>query len=290
MVFSSTVFLFIFLPLVLIGYYNPWVRGRGFRNTFLFLASVIFYAWGEPAFVLIVLLSVGINWALGCGIPGKHGRLCISLALSYDIALLAVFKYLTFAIRSIGMLVHKDLGGLQIALPIGISFFTFQMISYLLDVRAGKTKPQRNPINVGLYILMFPQMIAGPIVRYETVADEILHRKENTDDFVCGVQRFSFGLAKKVLIANYMGMLADAVFNCTDAGRVSTLTAWLGAVAYMLQIYFDFSGYSDMAIGLGRMFAFHFPENFNYPYVAKTVTEFWHRWHISLSGWFRDYV
>lgn len=290
MVFSSTVFLFIFFPLVLIGYYNPWIRSRGFRNTFLFLASVIFYAWGEPAFVLIVLLSVGINWVLGCGIPGKHGRLCIILALSYDIALLAVFKYLAFALRSIGMLVHKDLSGLQIALPIGISFFTFQMISYLLDIRAGKTRPQKNPINVGLYILMFPQMIAGPIVRYETVADEILHRKENTDDFVCGVQRFSFGLAKKVLIANYMGMLADAVFNCTDAGRVSILTAWLGAAAYMLQIYFDFSGYSDMAIGLGRMFAFHFPENFNYPYAAKTVTEFWHRWHISLSGWFRDYV
>ena len=290
MVFSSTVFLFIFFPLVLIGYYNPFIKNRKFRNTFLFLASVFFYAWGEPAFVFIVLLSVVVNWLLGRGIAGKHGKLCTCLALVYDITLLAVFKYLAFFVNSIGLLVSRDLRQLQIALPIGISFFTFQMISYILDIRMGKTKPQKNLINVGLYILMFPQLIAGPIVRYETVAEEILHRKENVEDFVSGVQRFSFGLAKKVLIANYMGMLADAVFNCTEAGRVSVLTAWLGAVAYMLQIYFDFSGYSDMAIGLGRMFAFHFPENFRYPYVAKNVTDFWRRWHISLSGWFRDYV
>lgn len=290
MVFSSTIFLFIFFPLVLIGYYNPFIKSRGFRNTFLFLMSVFFYAWGEPAFVCIVLLSVVINWALGRGIAGRGGKLCTILALVYDVALLAVFKYLAFFVNSFGLLINKDFRGLQIALPIGISFFTFQMISYILDVRMGKTKPQKSLINVGLYILMFPQLIAGPIVRYETVADEILNRKENAEDFISGVQRFSFGLAKKVLVANYMGMLADAVFNCTEAGRVSALTAWLGAIAYTLQIYFDFSGYSDMAIGLGRMFAFHFPENFRYPYAAKNVTDFWRRWHISLSGWFRDYV
>ncbi|MCM1538317.1 MAG: MBOAT family protein [bacterium] len=252
--------------------------------------SVLFYAWGEPAFVWVVLLSVIVNWALGCGISGKHGKLCTVLALVYDIVLLVTFKYLAFFVNSIGILFHKDFRELQIALPIGISFFTFQMISYILDVRMGKTEAQKSLINVGLYILMFPQMIAGPIVRYGMVADEILHRRENVEDFINGVQRFSFGLAKKVLIANYMGMLADAVFNCTEAVRVSALTAWLGAIAYMLQIYFDFSGYSDMAIGLGRMFAFHFPENFRYPYAAKTVTDFWRRWHISLSGWFRDYV
>lgn len=290
MVFSSTVFLFVFFPVVLIGYYNPFIRSRGFRNTFLFLMSVFFYAWGEPAFICVVLLSVVINWALGRCIVGKHGKLCTYLALIYDIALLAVFKYLAFIMNSFGFLLHKDFRELRIALPIGISFFTFQMISYILDVRMGRTKPQKSLINVGLYILMFPQLIAGPIVRYETVADEILHRKENVEDFISGVQRFSFGLAKKVLIANYMGMLADAAFNCAEPVRVSALMAWLGAVAYMLQIYFDFSGYSDMAIGLGRMFAFHFPENFRYPYAAKTVTEFWRRWHISLSGWFRDYV
>lgn len=290
MVFSSTVFLFVFFPVVLIGYYNPLIRSRGFRNTFLFLMSVVFYAWGEPAFICIVLLSVVINWALGRCIVGKHGKLCTYLALIYDIALLAVFKYLAFIMNSFGFLLHKDFRELRIALPIGISFFTFQMISYILDVRMGRTKPQKSLINVGLYILMFPQLIAGPIVRYETVADEILHRKENAEDFISGVQRFSFGLAKKVLIANYMGMLADAAFNCAEPVRVSALMAWVGAVAYMLQIYFDFSGYSDMAIGLGRMFAFHFPENFRYPYAAKTVTEFWRRWHISLSGWFRDYV
>lgn len=290
MVFSSTVFLFIFFPLVLIGYYNPFIKSRGFRNTFLFLASVFFYAWGEPAFVFVVLLSVVVNWALGRCITGKHGKICTILALVYDVSLLAVFKYLAFFVNSLGLLINRDFQGLQIALPIGISFFTFQMISYILDVRMGKTMPQKSLIRVGLYILMFPQLIAGPIVRYETVADEIVNRKENAEDFTGGVQRFSFGLAKKVLIANYMGMLADAVFQCTVPGRVSALTAWLGAIAYTLQIYFDFSGYSDMAIGLGRMFAFHFPENFRYPYAAKNVTDFWRRWHISLSGWFRDYV
>lgn len=290
MVFSSTVFLFVFFPLVLAGYYNPFFKSRGWRNTFLFFMSILFYAWGEPAFVLIVLFSILVNWALGLIIPGRHGKIWTMIALIYDVGLLGIFKYLAFILNSFGLFINRDFHTIQIALPIGISFFTFQMISYILDIRVGRTLPQKNLIYVGLYILMFPQLIAGPIVRYETVADEIVNRKENLSDFVSGVQRFSFGLAKKVLLANYMGMLADAVFNCTVPSKVSVLTAWLGAIAYMLQIYFDFSGYSDMAIGLGRMFGFHFPENFNYPYTAKTVTDFWRRWHISLSSWFRDYV
>lgn len=197
-------------------------------------------------------------------------------------------KYLTFAATEVGLLIHKDMSFISISLPIGISFFTFQLMSYLFDIYYGTAEAQSNPLYVGLYVSLFPQLIAGPIVRYKQVAEEISNRRESYSDIVDGMERFIYGLGKKVLIANYMAQIADNVFDYLPDRSVAM--AWLGAVAYALQIYFDFSGYSDMAIGLGRMFGFHFDENFNYPYISKSVTEFWRRWHISLSSWFRDYV
>ncbi|SFT75880.1 alginate O-acetyltransferase complex protein AlgI [Selenomonas sp. GACV-9] len=287
MVFSSTVFLFLFLPLTLCIYYNPWLRGRKFRNVFLLLASLLFYAWGEPVFVFLMLISIGIGYAIGCHLHNGRRKWWLVAGVTFHVGLLFVFKYLTFVLGQLGLLVGS-LEDFAIALPIGISFFTFQLLSYLFDVYYGKAEAQRSVLNLGLYVALFPQLIAGPIVRYDAIAAEIMGRQENLMDFSEGMMRFIYGLAKKVLIANYMGQLADTIFAMN--GSLSVGTAWLGAVAYTLQIYFDFSGYSDMAIGLGRMFGFHFAENFNYPYIAKSATEFWRRWHISLGSWFRDYV
>lgn len=287
MVFSSTVFLFLFFPLILCIYYNPWVTGRKFRNIFLLLASLGFYAWGEPVFVFLMMLSICVGYFVGLHLQAPKRKYWLTAGICFHVGLLFIFKYLTFVLGQIGLLVGS-LEGFKIALPIGISFFTFQLLSYLFDVYYGKAKAQHNILNLGLYIALFPQLIAGPIVRYETISDEIMVRKENLTDFSEGMLRFIYGLAKKMLIANYMGQLADTVFDMH--GSLSVGTAWLGAVAYTLQIYFDFSGYSDMAIGLGRMFGFHFAENFNYPYIAKSATDFWRRWHISLGSWFRDYV
>lgn len=287
MVFSSTVFLFLFLPLTLCIYYNPWLRGRKFRNVFLLLVSLLFYAWGEPVFVFLMLISIGIGYAVGCHLHNGRRKWWLVAGVTFHVGLLFVFKYLTFVLGQLGLLVGSW-EDFAIALPIGISFFTFQLLSYLFDVYYGKAEAQRSVLNLGLYVALFPQLIAGPIVRYDAIAAEIMGRQENLMDFSEGMMRFIYGLAKKVLIANYMGQLADSIFAMN--GSLSVGTAWLGAVAYTLQIYFDFSGYSDMAIGLGRMFGFHFAENFNYPYIAKSATEFWRRWHISLGSWFRDYV
>ena len=287
MVFSSTVFLFLFLPLTLCIYYNPWLKGRQFRNVFLLLSSLLFYAWGEPVFVCLMVLSIVVAYWVGRHLRGARRKSWLAAGVTFHVGLLFVFKYLTFVLGQLGLLVG-NLESFAIALPIGISFFTFQLLSYLFDVYYGKAEAQGNVLNLGLYIALFPQLIAGPIVRYEAIAIEIMNRRENLTDFSEGMLRFIYGLAKKVLIANYMGQLADTIFAMN--GGVSVGTAWLGAVAYTLQIYFDFSGYSDMAIGLGRMFGFHFAENFNYPYIAKSATEFWRRWHISLGSWFRDYV
>ncbi len=286
MVFSSTVFLFFFLPLVLCLYYNPLLTGRRFRNCLLLVASLFFYAWGEPAFVFLLMLSVCVGWFVGRHLQGKRRKVWLALGVVFHVGLLFVFKYLTFLLGELGLL-HGPLQGFALTLPIGISFFTFQLLSYLFDVYYGKAEAQKNLLSVALYVALFPQLIAGPIVRYEAIAAEISGRRENLDDFTEGMLRFIHGLAKKVLIANYMGQLADTIFAMEE---MSTGTAWLGAVAYTLQIYFDFSGYSDMAIGLGRMFGFHFAENFNYPYISRSATEFWRRWHISLGSWFRDYV
>ena len=289
MVFSSAVFLFLFLPAVLLIYYNPWVKTRSFRNVFLLLASLGFYAWGEPVFVFLMIFSIIITWCLGLGIDANRARAktFLTIGIIYHVGVLFIFKYLGFMSQQLGILLHKPSMGMDIALPIGISFFTFQLMSYLFDVYYQKAEVQKNLLYVGLYISLFPQLIAGPIVRYNQIAAEINTRQENVSNIVWGTERFIYGLGKKMLLANYLAYTADSIF---DAGSRSVAMAWLGAVAYTLQIYFDFSGYSDMAIGLGRMFGFHFSENFNYPYISSSVTEFWRRWHISLSAWFRDYV
>lgn len=279
--------------MVLLVYYNPIFTSRNFRNNFLLLASLIFYAWGEPIFVFLMMLSIIVGWFAGLKIERAKTPLAkkrtLILAVSFHVFILFIFKYLTFTSSQLGLLLNQDFSFIRIALPIGISFFTFQLLSYLFDVYYGKAAAQDNFLHLGLYIALFPQLIAGPIVRYETIEDQILNRKENLRGFSDGMICFIYGLGKKILIANYMAQIADNIFD-SGAAELSVATAWLGAVAYTLQIYFDFSGYSDMAIGLGKMFGFQFPENFNYPYIARSATEFWRRWHMSLGTWFRDYV
>ncbi len=276
MVFSSGVFMFLFLPALLILYYSL-TKSRTQRNYILLLASLAFYSWGEPVFVFVMIFSVFVNWLIALMMTSRK-KFWLVVAVTFDVALLGVFKYAGFVTG----------GRVIIRLPIGISFFTFQMMSYVFDVYYGTAEPQRNFLNAALYISFFPQLIAGPIVRYNQIAHEITNRTESYDDFSEGVRRFIYGLGKKILLANFTAQIADNVFGYMIAPSV--LMSWLGAVAYTLQIYFDFSGYSDMAVGLGLMFGFHFEENFRYPYTAKSISEFWRRWHISLSSWFRDYV
>ncbi|SMC76013.1 MBOAT family O-acyltransferase [Papillibacter cinnamivorans] len=294
MLFSSAVFLFVFLPCVLAGYYILFRWNRTLQNVFLLLASLFFYAWGEPWFVLVMIASILVNYGFGlwvsvCRTRPRAARLAITAMLAVNLGILFVYKYLGFTVRNINLLFSSKLSVPSLVLPIGISFFTFQAISYVLDVYRGRGEAQKNPLNVGLYISFFPQLIAGPIVKYETVAQQIRDRKETWEDFSAGVCRFILGLGKKVLLANTLALVAEKAFNL-GGGNLSVSFAWMGALAYTFQIYFDFSGYSDMAIGLGRMFGFHFLENFNYPYISRSITEFWRRWHISLSTWFRDYV
>lgn len=296
MLFSSITFLYYFLPAVLFFYYVVFRNKRSLQNIFLLIASLFFYAWGEPRFVFVMCASIIINWFLGLLISKnreKSGlcKLIVAMDVVCNLGLLFVFKYLTFVGNAISGLVPGGLRVPDIALPIGISFFTFQALSYVIDVYRQKGEAQTNILYVGLYISFFPQLIAGPIVRYETVADEIQNRKETSDDFFDGFARFVVGLAKKVLLSNGLGLLADQAFIAVENGmNISVMFSWLGAIAYAMQIYFDFSGYSDMAIGLGRMFGFHFLENFNYPYMSASISEFWRRWHISMGSWFRDYL
>ncbi|MCR4922623.1 MAG: MBOAT family protein [Lachnospiraceae bacterium] len=292
MVFSSTVFLAFFLPFVLILYYNPFFKGRSFRNTVLLISSLIFYAWGEPLNIFILLISILIGWIIGFKInksdSQRIAKVWLTLGLLIYIIIFFVFKYLTFLSNELSFLLFDKASGIDILLPIGISFYMFQLMSYLFDIYYKKSEPQKNLLNLGLYIAFFPQLIAGPIVRYKEIEYQIRNRKENKEDFTEGVLRFAFGLSKKVLIADYLAVFVDNIFMYID--RNALLTFWVGAIAYTLQIYFDFSGYSDMAIGLGKIFGFHFSENFNFPYISSSVTEYWRRWHISLSSWFRDYV
>ncbi|MBQ1351461.1 MAG: MBOAT family protein [Oscillospiraceae bacterium] len=296
MLFSSSVFLFLFLPVVLFGYYVVFRKWRLGQNLFLFLASLFFYAWGEPWFVLVMLGSIVLNYFLGLWAghvysQGGAGRIFIVLgALFVNLGIIFVFKYLDFFIGNFNALLHLSLPMTGIELPIGISFFTFQSISYVLDVLRGKGQAQKNPLNVGLYVAFFPQLIAGPIVRYETIAEELQHRKETWSDLAEGICRFIVGLGKKVLIANSLAVIADEAIAKAAGSGLTVSFAWLGAISYVLQLYFDFSGYSDMAIGLGRMFGFHFLENFDYPLTAKSLAAVWRRWHISLGAWFQDYV
>lgn len=290
MVFSSTIFLCVYLPLVLLGYYICPKKGR---NLFLLIVSLVFYAWGEPKYVFLMIFSILINYVFGRLMDKNRGRqkrmkLLLVLSVVIDIGLLSVFKYTDFVITNINAIFGSSFDLLNIALPIGISFYTFQAMSYTIDVYRNDVRVQKNLIDFGMYITMFPQLIAGPIVRYADVQDQLAERSVTTADFSEGVMRFVVGLGKKVLLANQMGAVWSDIYAL--GGDVSALMAWTGAIAYTFQIYFDFSGYSDMAIGLGRMFGFKFPENFRYPYQSVSITDFWRRWHITLSTWFKEYL
>lgn len=313
MVFSTIIFLCVFLPLTILIYYL--MPGRA-KNYFLLFASLLFYAWGEPRFVFVMMGSIVCNYIfgmllgrIGSGAGGAYDagtgdpdgsrpgaqtgemwrrKLILALAVLLNLSILFVFKYLTFGMENLHK-VFPDLPVWQIALPIGISFYTFQGMSYVIDVYRDRELAQRNPFKLALYIAMFPQLIAGPIVRYKDIRMSLDARKHTLERFADGAGRFVIGLSKKAILANMTGQLADAI-QTGDFSVMSAAVAWLGAIAYTLQIYFDFSGYSDMAIGLGKIFGFDFAENFNYPYISKSIREFWRRWHISLSGWFRDYL
>ncbi len=295
MVFSSLFFLFLFLPIVLILYFSV---GTKYRNMILLSASLFFYAWGEFGYVLLMIFSILLNWIFGILIDSarsapKKRTIYLTIGVILNLLPLLCFKYGNFVIDNLnGILASLDIDTIQIGaihLPIGISFFTFQAISYIVDVYRDTATVQKRPVNLALYISLFPQLIAGPIVRYHDIARQIVNRSVTLNDFQYGVFRFITGLGKKILIANNLGAVADNIYKLP----VETLPAgllWLGMLTYMLQIYYDFSAYSDMAIGLGRMFGFHFLENFNYPYCALSIQDFWRRWHISLSSWFKDYL
>lgn len=286
MLFSSISFLYYFLPCVLVLYF---LVPRHFKNVILLITSLVFYAWGEPRLVLLMLVTIAIGYVLGILIEkdAEHKKLYLILAIVSFLGALAYFKYANFFVDNFNQVTGLSIPLVRVALPIGISFYTFQILSYNIDVYRGEVKAQRNPIDLAAYITMFPQLIAGPIVRYKDVAVQLESREHNISKVADGIRRFVFGLSKKILIANVLGEMCEG-FRLSD--DKSVLFYWMYAMAFSLHIYFDFSGYSDMAIGLGKIFGFDFLENFNYPYISKSITEFWRRWHISLGKWFRDYV
>lgn len=288
MVFSSITFLFYFLPIVLIIYY---LIPNKYKNIVLLISSFIFYFYGEPKNIYIMILSILATYIFGILIDKykktKYSKIFLILSIFINIGLLIYFKYADFIIKNVNLWLSNKIDLIHVILPIGISFYTFQLISYIVDVYRGEAKVQKNIIKLATYISLFPQLIAGPIVRYTTIENQLENREYNMKNFSIGVRRFIIGLGKKVMIANVMGNLIN-IFLVSD--EKSVLFYWLYAIALMIQIYFDFSGYSDMAIGLGKMLGFDFPENFNYPYIATSITDFWRRWHISLSSWFRDYI
>lgn len=288
MLFSSMTFIYFFLPIVLLLYL---VTKKELHNPILLIASIIFYAWGEPKFLAIMLLTILLNYfgAVAIDKYKTNKTLILVCTILANLAFLIYFKYFNFLIDNCNHLFHSNIKALDIIMPIGISFYTFQALSYVVDVYRGDCKVQKDIYKLALYICLFPQLIAGPIVKYHDVAEQIDSRDVNFDKVTLGVKRFIAGLSKKVLIANTMGAIVDKIF-VQDPHNFSHLVAWIGSVAYSLQLYFDFSGYSDMAIGLGLIFGFRFMENFNYPYISKSITEFWRRWHISLSTWFKQYV
>jgi alginate O-acetyltransferase complex protein AlgI len=294
LVFSGFGFVFVFTPLLLAVYYLLPARQRAWRNAALLLFSLSFYAYGGLRYLPVMLASIAANYLGGLlAEPGARRstgfrKAALALTVAVNLAVLGYFKYAGFFTENLSRL-GLPVPVLRVALPIGISFFTFQGMSYAIDVYRADVPAQRNPFYVALYISLFPQLVAGPIVRYRDVSQALLHRRESFDTFVRGIERFIIGLSKKMLLANSLGAIADGAFS-VPAARLESALCWLGALAYAGQIYFDFSGYSDMAVGLGRMFGFEFMENFNYPYIARTVTDFWRRWHISLSSWFRDYL
>ena len=293
MLFSSTTFLFLFLPITILLYF---MMPKKLRNGVLLLVSLIFYGWGEPRLVILMLISILVGYLTGIMVyhARKQNRAAMAkaavwIAVVYNVGVLAVYKYTDFFISNINHLFHTDFALWKLALPLGISFYSFQMMSYTIDVYRNDAKVQWNPINLAAYLTLFPQLIAGPIVRYQTVADQIEDSTESFDLFSAGVCRFLAGLGKKILLANTIGELFSTL-SVLPVSENSIALAWLSSFAYTFQIYFDFSGYSDMAIGLGKMFGFEFLENFEYPYISRSITEFWRRWHISLSSWFREYV
>ncbi len=291
MVFSSILFMFIYLPIVLAVYYIVPSR---WRNVWLFAVNLVFYGWGEPVYIFLMIFSICVNYVSGLLIgryaaERKKAKLVLIINTVVNLAMLFFFKYFDLVAETLSLIPGVTIPTLGLTLPIGISFYTFQTMSYPIDVYRGDGYVQKNFIKFGTFVALFPQLIAGPIVRYKDIAEQLDERHEDLDKFAAGVQRFIVGLGKKVLIANNVGMLWDA-YAGTGAADLTFVGAWMAAIAFSLQIYFDFSGYSDMAIGLGKMLGFEFLENFNYPYISRTVTEFWRRWHISLSTWFRDYV
>lgn len=290
MVFSSILFLFYFLPAILALYF---LAPKRHRNFVLFLGSLVFYAWGEPVYVVVMLFSAVFNFFMGKGIERAEKQTqkkrVLTVSVVVNLAILVFFKYTNFFIGLVNTVLPWKIPLLALSLPIGISFYTFQTISYIIDVYRRKVAAQKNFVNFGTYVALFPQLIAGPIVRYSTIETQLTSRRETIEGFSSGITCFAVGLAKKVLLANNIGLLWDSV-RATAFSELSVLSAWLGIIAFAFQIYFDFSGYSDMAIGLGRMFGFEFEKNFNYPYTSKSITDFWRRWHISLSTWFKEYV
>ena len=291
MPFSSMTFVFVFLPILCAVYL---LSKKEYHNAILLIASLIFYAWGEPKFLAIMLLSIIINWA-GAVLIDKYQikpnikKIILILTIILNLGNLIAFKYLNFILENINSICHGHIHLLHVVLPLGISFYTFQALSYVIDVYRGDCKVQKNIYKLALFICLFPQLIAGPIVKYHDIEEQIESREEDFEKVDLGVKRFIIGLSKKMLIANTMGAIVDKIF-IQDPHTFSHFTAWLGAVAYSFQLFFDFSGYSDIAIGLGLIFGFRFMENFNYPYISKSITEFWRRWHISLSTWFKEYV
>lgn len=291
MVFSNLVFLFIFLPVVLALYF---IAPKFLKNVILLIASLFFYAWGEPQYLFLMLFSIFLNYIFGLLVAAneqhiRKKKFYLVLSIIGNLLILGYYKYANFFVDNINSIFSTSIEMEQLPLPIGISFFTFQAMSYVIDVYRNDARVQKNIFDLALYIALFPQLVAGPIVRYNTVADQIKSRIHSMELFSDGVRQFILGLAKKVIIANPLGEIADTIF-ATSATDMSVTTAWIGILAYSLQIYFDFSGYSDMAIGLGKMLGFEFLINFNYPYISRSISEFWRRWHISLSTWFKDYI
>ena len=289
MIFSSLTFIFVFLPIFLLAYF---IAPSKIKNIVLLAFSLLFYSWGEPIYILLLLLSSVVDFSNGYFInkfkaDKRKKKFFLILSIIINLSLLAIFKYSNFIISNLNIFGIK-ITGFNIMLPLGISFFTFQTMSYSIDVYRGNIKYEKNFINFMTYVCMFPQLVAGPIVRYSDISKELQKREHSFKNFSEGIFRFLTGLFKKVLIANYMGLIFDLIAKNTSS--ISLATAWIGAICYTFQIFFDFSGYSDMAIGLGKMLGFNYPENFNYPYISKSITEFWRRWHITLSVWFKDYV
>ncbi len=290
MLFSSIPFIYYFLPLVIFTYYSfnlIFKSNTSIKNIILLMFSLFFYFYGEAEFIYLMLISIIVNYVLGLVLDYKKSKAILIMAVLFNLSFLGYFKYIGFTINNINTLFRTNIPLVEVMLPLGISFFTFQALSYVVDVYCNNGKVQKNIFNLALYISFFPQLIAGPIVRYSTFDNQVRKRDENFSQISIGIKRFIYGMSKKVLLANYLGTIADEAFS---GGQISIVYSWIGIICYAFQIYYDFSGYSDMAIGLGKMFGFNFLENFNYPYISKSISEFWRRWHISLGSWFRDYV